>query len=97
MLVILVDRMGYYTSKQAGKAAFSGLPKPNLNAAKPPSSPPKNTITSYTLLAVVGVGVRLVLKVPWQRRLLVALVHQVVVYLVRYLNILDALRPRSAR
>jgi len=96
MLVILVDRMGYYTSKQAGKAAFSGLPKPNLNAGKPPSSP-KNTITSYTLLAVVGVGVRLVLKVPWQRRLLVALVHQVVVYLVRYLNILDALRPRSAR
>jgi hypothetical protein len=24
--------MGYYTSKQAGKAAFSDLPKPEINA-----------------------------------------------------------------
>lgn len=42
MLAILVVRSHYYTSKQAGKAVFSDLPKPDINADHPPSS--KNAI-----------------------------------------------------
>ena len=38
LYLILVECMGYYTSKQAGKAVFSDLPKPEINADKPLSS-----------------------------------------------------------